>query len=267
MPDLVALIDCNNFYASCERVFQPELRGKPLVVLSNNDGCVIARSMAFFGHRRAPRGANASTRHNIAAAIEAVRSKAHPPAFRRRHGTHGARITRHLMSAIGRSGAGPKEHRRLPVLRTRRAEAAGNGGSGQHLHRPRRREDAAATPGDGLARGVCRNQWLPSAGCPVPSLKTRPTTRSDSRHRNADHRRDACRVGLVQASHVQDGLFDAPDDSRSKARMKAFDALNERCGHDTITFAATGRRRPWKLRRDLLSKRYTTDWNELLRVR
>ena len=39
-----ALVDCNNFYASCERVFQPRLRGKPVVVLSNNDGCVIARS-------------------------------------------------------------------------------------------------------------------------------------------------------------------------------------------------------------------------------
>jgi DNA polymerase V len=39
-----ALVDCNNFYVSCERVFQPDLRGKPVVVLSNNDGCVIARS-------------------------------------------------------------------------------------------------------------------------------------------------------------------------------------------------------------------------------
>jgi len=41
---MFALIDCNNFYASCERAFQPKLRGKPIVVLSNNDGCVIARS-------------------------------------------------------------------------------------------------------------------------------------------------------------------------------------------------------------------------------
>ncbi len=40
----IALFDCNNFYASCERLFQPKLRGKPIVVLSNNDGCVIARS-------------------------------------------------------------------------------------------------------------------------------------------------------------------------------------------------------------------------------
>ena len=39
-----ALIDCNNFYASCERVFEPKLEGKPIVVLSNNDGCIIARS-------------------------------------------------------------------------------------------------------------------------------------------------------------------------------------------------------------------------------
>jgi DNA polymerase V len=39
-----ALVDCNNFYASCERVFQPALSNKPIVVLSNNDGCVVARS-------------------------------------------------------------------------------------------------------------------------------------------------------------------------------------------------------------------------------
>ncbi len=39
-----ALVDCNNFYASCERLFQPDLRDRPVVVLSNNDGCVIARS-------------------------------------------------------------------------------------------------------------------------------------------------------------------------------------------------------------------------------
>ncbi|MBE7464232.1 MAG: Y-family DNA polymerase [Planctomycetes bacterium] len=40
----VALVDCNNFYASCERVFNPALEGVPVVVLSNNDGCIVARS-------------------------------------------------------------------------------------------------------------------------------------------------------------------------------------------------------------------------------
>ena len=41
---MYGLCDCNNFYASCERVFDPSLEGRPVVVLSNNDGCVIARS-------------------------------------------------------------------------------------------------------------------------------------------------------------------------------------------------------------------------------
>lgn len=39
---MIGLADCNNFYCSCERVFRPDLIGKPVVVLSNNDGCVIA---------------------------------------------------------------------------------------------------------------------------------------------------------------------------------------------------------------------------------
>ncbi len=41
---LWALVDCNNFYASCEELFRPDLKGKPIVVLSNNDGCIVARS-------------------------------------------------------------------------------------------------------------------------------------------------------------------------------------------------------------------------------
>jgi DNA polymerase V len=44
MQPLIALVDCNNFYVSCERVFRPDLIGKPVMVLSNNDGCVVARS-------------------------------------------------------------------------------------------------------------------------------------------------------------------------------------------------------------------------------
>ena len=41
---MVGLIDCNNFFVSCERVFAPRLRTRPVVVLSNNDGCIVALS-------------------------------------------------------------------------------------------------------------------------------------------------------------------------------------------------------------------------------
>jgi len=44
MSHAIALVDCNNFYVSCERLFNPRLEGKPVVVLSNNDGCVVSRS-------------------------------------------------------------------------------------------------------------------------------------------------------------------------------------------------------------------------------
>ena len=41
---MFALVDVNSFYASCEKVFRPDINGKPIIVLSNNDGCVIARN-------------------------------------------------------------------------------------------------------------------------------------------------------------------------------------------------------------------------------
>jgi DNA polymerase V len=44
MKEIFALVDCNNFYVSCERAFNPKLQGRPVVVLSNNDGCIVARS-------------------------------------------------------------------------------------------------------------------------------------------------------------------------------------------------------------------------------
>ena len=45
---MYALVDGNNFYVSCERVFRPSLSNRPVVVLSNNDGCAIARSTSSF---------------------------------------------------------------------------------------------------------------------------------------------------------------------------------------------------------------------------
>lgn len=54
---MYGIVDCNSFYASCERAFKPELIGKPIVVLSNNDGCVIARSSEVKAFKDIPMGA------------------------------------------------------------------------------------------------------------------------------------------------------------------------------------------------------------------
>ncbi len=41
---MFALVDCNSCYAACEQIFRPDLRGQPVIVLSNNDGCIVARN-------------------------------------------------------------------------------------------------------------------------------------------------------------------------------------------------------------------------------
>ena len=73
-------------------------------------------------------------------------------------------------------------------------------------------------------------------------------------------------IELVQADRVQAGLFDRPDDARSMARMSAIDALNTRYGRGAVSFGTAGERQVWGLRREFISPRYTTVWDELLRV-
>ena len=64
---------------------------------------------------------------------------------------------------------------------------------------------------------------------------------------------------LVPATTRAGRIVRCPDTPRSKARMRAVDALNRRFGRDTVTFAASGRRRAWKLRSEFLSPRFTTE--------
>ena len=52
MNETFGLIDCNNFYVSCERLFRPDLEGKPVIVLSNNDGNAISRSNDYVESER-----------------------------------------------------------------------------------------------------------------------------------------------------------------------------------------------------------------------
>jgi DNA polymerase V len=73
-------------------------------------------------------------------------------------------------------------------------------------------------------------------------------------------------LDLVPADRVQGGLFDRPDDARSIRRMRAVDQLNARFGRGAVGFGTAGARHGWGLRREFISPRYTTVWDELLRV-
>jgi DNA polymerase V len=73
-------------------------------------------------------------------------------------------------------------------------------------------------------------------------------------------------LDLHPANRVQEGLFDRKDSARRITLMRTLDRLNSRYGRNTLTFAAAGRRQPWKMQRDRLSPCYTTEWEELLRV-
>ena len=73
-------------------------------------------------------------------------------------------------------------------------------------------------------------------------------------------------LGLHPAAAVQASLFLRPDSPQRIALMAAIDALNRRYGRDRVRYAATGTDRPWKLRSEHLSQRYTTSWAELLPV-
>jgi DNA polymerase V len=73
-------------------------------------------------------------------------------------------------------------------------------------------------------------------------------------------------LDLAPADAIQGGLFDRPDSSRAQARMRVLDHLNRRFGRDTVSYAAAGIARPWKMQRGSLSPRYSTCWDELLSV-
>jgi DNA polymerase V len=73
-------------------------------------------------------------------------------------------------------------------------------------------------------------------------------------------------LDLVAADRAQGGLFDRPDDARSMRRIRAVDQLNARFGRGAVAFGTSGVRHSWGLRREFISPRYTTVWDELLRV-
>lgn len=416
----LALVDCNNFYASCERVFQPALRGRPVVVLSNNDGCVIARSneakalgidMGEPWHicrKRVDtqgvivRSSNYTLYGDMSARVMRVLEGFTPDlevysideaflglaGFEGRLDGHARTMRATVLQWTGipvSVGIGPTKT--LAKLANRTAKKDPDSGGVTILLTDEAQEAALArvaltdlwgvagrmadrlmaigikTPLD-LRRAdprfvrqhtsvVMERMVYELRGMPCIGLEEAPTDRKSiissrsfgtmvtdrhgleeavgtfaaraaekmrrqnlavgrvavfihtNKHRPQDRQHmaertvrlavasaDTARIigaamrgldaiyrpgfaykkagvmllDLGPAGDVQSGLFDQTDDPRSLARMAAVDALNKKFGRDTVTYAVTGRKRPWKLRTDFISPHYTTSWADLLNV-
>ena len=426
MAGLVALVDCNNFYASCERVFQPELRGRPVVVLSNNDGCVIARSneaKALGIEMGAPwhlyrgrfeaegvivRSSNYTLYGDMSARVMAVLAGFAPDlevysideafldvadldagglaswarglretvlqwvgipvsvgiaptkvlakvanrlAKKDAAAMPGADPVRVLVDATAQEdalsrielgdlwGVGRRLTARLQaegiatVMDLRRTDPAwvrerfgvvlqrlalelrGQACLALELATPDRKSivasrsfgkpvlrrfelDEAVATFTARAAGKLRGQGL-AAGRLAVFVETNPFREQDRQYTasrsvalpvaTADTARLIAAAQLVlsaiwkdgyrykkagvmlldlgKAAVVADGLFDRRDSAASLARMRAIDTLNARFGRDTLAFGRTAQRRPWHVRSERLSRRFTTDWDELLKTR
>jgi DNA polymerase V len=416
----IALVDCNNFYASCERMFQPELRGKPVVVLSNNDGCVIARSneakalgiaMGEAWHicraRVSTQGvivrsSNYTLYGDMSARVMRVLADFTPEleiysideafldmdGFDTRLEKHarelrrtvlqwtgipvsvGIAATKTLAKVANRAakkdpasggvcvlldeaaidaqlarlalddlwGVGRRlaprlcaigitnplmlkqadarfirerfsvvlertvtELRGIACIETEdappsRKSIMASRSFGQAVYARQEMEEAVATytaraavklrrqqlAASRLVVFVMTNRFRPqdaqysreqTVHLPVATADTGKLIAAAQRGLAAiwreGFRYKKAGVMLLELSAVatvQGGLFDRPDDARTKARMCAMDALNAHYGRDTVTFAATGTRRAWKLKSEFISPRYSTSWGELLLV-
>lgn len=419
MARLFALVDCNNFYASCERVFQPALRGRPVVVLSNNDGCVIARSneakalgidmgapwhlfkkrfeeqgvivrssnYTLYGDMSARvmriladftpdlevysideafldlAGIDRQTEHvqrlretvhqwtgipvSVGVAPTKLLAKVANRLAKKNPASGGAKalvdeasqtealgrlaltdlwgVARRMAARLEAEGirtplelraADPRDLRRkfgvvterlgrelngtpclpLELLTPDRKSIVASRSFGQAVTDKADIEEAVMAFASraaiklrrqGLAAGhlsvfihtnpfreqdpqytVQRGIALPVATADTAKLITAAQRalgaiwRKGYRYKKAGVMLD----GLVKAAIVGNGLFEERDGGRSLARMKALDGLNLRFGRDTVTLGRTAAKRPWALRSEMLSRRYTTDWEELLAV-
>ncbi|NDE64017.1 MAG: SOS mutagenesis and repair protein UmuC, partial [Chlamydiae bacterium] len=97
MSEVVLLIDCNSFYASCELLFRPDLKGRPVIVLSNNDGCVVARSKEA-KKIGIPMGAPLFTIENLVKTFDVVQFSSNYPLYND--------ISNRVMNTLRRFGSG-----------------------------------------------------------------------------------------------------------------------------------------------------------------
>ena len=416
----IALVDCNNFYASCERVFQPELRGKPVVVLSNNDGCVIARSneaKALGIDMGAPwhlnkdkfrnmgvkvRSSNYTLYGDMSSRVMRTLAEFSPrqeiysidesflglEGFDDRLESHaremratvlqwtgipvsvGIAPTKTLAKVANRSAkkdpssggvrvlmdmrdqeavlakleltdiwgvarrlsarlnainittplelrdADPKILRQHFGVVVERIGAELRGEScleleevvsdkksivasrsfGQPVTQIHEMREAISTYASRSSEKM-RRQELATANI-IVFVETNPFKKQDKQYRasqgvqlpiaTSDTGKIAAAaqrglnaiwkdgyqykkggvmlLDLAPAQYVQGSLFDEPDDEASKARMKALDLINRKYGRGTVVIGSHGLKQKWAMRRAHMSKRYTTNWHELLGV-
>jgi nucleotidyltransferase/DNA polymerase involved in DNA repair len=299
MPTL-ALVDGNNFYCSCERVFAPALNGIPVVVLSNNDGCVVARS-----NEAKALGVQMGT--PLFQMVDAVRR-------------HGIRVlssnyalygdlSRRMMAVIGQFSPSQEIYSIDECF----LDLTGIAGARAHAIALRRRVwqwvGLPVCVGIGpsktlaklavvsyLTRAAEKLRAQRSVTCTVlVFIRTNPFREDDlQRHVSttvplaypSDDTRLLLRVataGLRQlyrpgyryqkagvllldlspALTLQAGLFDDYPRERSQRLMQTVDRLNRRMGRDTVRFGVPDVRPRWTLRAAHKSRGYTTRWDEL----
>ncbi len=422
MKSVYALVDCNNFYVSCERVFDPRLQGLPVIVMSNNDGCVVARSnevkalgvpmgvpvfkirdliekhriilyssnYTLYGDmsRRVMRTLGGFTpdmeiysideafldlagfqHQNLTDYGHTIRRQAYnwtgiPVSVGIARTKTLAKIANHLAKKSSKAGGvldltdspwldhalaavpvrnvwgvGPAHTRRLQKIGIENAlqlRDADDSWVQKHMSvvgvrmvyelrgRPCYDLEASPPPQKGIAssksfgkpvetlKHLCesvalyttgaaekmRRQKL-AAGVMCVFVMTNLFSKKDRRYYNSHtvelpvpthdtaeliayaldivkkiycpgYRYKKAGVlfdALVAQDEIQMNLFDTVDRDRSRRLMQALDCVNGHYAADTLRYAATGLHRPWKTKFEKRSPRYTTNWNELLRVK
>lgn len=281
----IALIDVNNFYVSCERVFNPALVGKPVVVLSNNDGCAVARSNEAKA-LGVPMGAPWFKLKDLA----------------KQHGIIGlssnyalyADMSNRVMSIL-REYSPDQEVYSIDesFLDLTGFQSRDLIRYGQHM---RRRIAESITLYMSTAAEKLRRQQS-FAGSVHVYIRTSPFKPDAPQYSNGmtiplpsatdntmqlvnvalwglkqiyqpnyDYAKAGVMLGeLISAEGVQNDLFSTVQASpRSAALMSAMDGINKKMGKESIKLASEGFKRPWKMKQGNKSPSYTTKWSEVL---
>jgi hypothetical protein len=287
-----ALVDCNCFFVSCERLFRPELEGRPVVVLSSNDGCVVSRSQEA-KDLGVPMGAplfkwrELFQRHGIVAFSANFEL----------YGDVSERITNLLASITPRIEVYSVDESFLDLseLEITDYEAWGRmvrENILQHVGVPvsvgiagsktlaKAANDRAKKIPDLILRTNRHKPgyqqffepvrfYTPTSDTSVITSQLVQVLQASFRSGLEYHKADILLYDLVAEDQLQIDLLGTVDlqlDERSRRKMRALDSINLQHGKGTIKFAAENLSQAWQPRKRLSSPRYTSSWQELPEV-